>query len=79
MPPYADAMTDTSMFCTVRCLCRGRCTAPLLVDRVSRQIVSNESADIVRMLNDMQLPGCTDVDLYPARLRPNIDALNDKV
>lgn len=36
---------------------RGRCTAPLLVDKQARTIVSNESSDIVRMLNDMHLPG----------------------
>lgn len=30
---------------------RGRCTAPLLLDAVSRRPVSNESADIVRMLD----------------------------
>ncbi|KAL3930557.1 MAG: hypothetical protein SGBAC_011713, partial [Bacillariaceae sp.] len=29
---------------------QGRCTAPLLVDWKTRQIVSNESSDIVRML-----------------------------
>ena len=31
----------------------GRCTAPLLVDRKNRRAVSSESADIVRMLNDV--------------------------
>ena len=28
----------------------GRCTAPLLVDRITKRMVSNESADILRML-----------------------------
>ena len=63
--------------CTAKCaggLCRGvyqqaepgfsgRCTAPLLLDRRSRRIVSNESKDIVRLLNNLHLPGCPDTDL----------------
>ena len=43
----------------------GRCTAPLLVDRIERRIVSNESSDIVAVLDRLQLPGCTDVTLRP--------------
>lgn len=58
---------------------RGRCTAPLLVDKRSKRIVSNESSDIIRMLNDISLPGCTDVDLVPPQLRREMDALNDRV
>ena len=34
---------------------RGRCTAPLVVDRHQRRLVSNESSDIVRMLNSFQV------------------------
>ncbi|KAA8493073.1 Glutathione S-transferase omega-like 2 [Porphyridium purpureum] len=34
---------------------RGRCTAPLLVDTHTGRIVSNESADIVRMLCELQV------------------------
>jgi len=45
---------------------KGRCTAPLLVDLKSRKIVSNESADIVRMLNDVNL-GCNDHDIMASR------------
>ncbi len=33
----------------------------------------------VRMLNSFQLPGASDVDLYPPCLAPQIDALNDTV
>lgn len=58
---------------------KGRCTAPLLIDKKTKKIVSNESSDIIRMLNDMHLPGCTDVDLYPQDLRSAIDKLNDQV
>lgn len=44
----------------------GRCTAPLLVDTKGRSIVCNESADITRMLNEVEFPGSRNVDLYPA-------------
>jgi putative glutathione S-transferase len=30
---------------------RGRCTAPLVVDKMQKKLVSNESADLMRMLN----------------------------
>ena len=50
----------------------GRITTPVLWDRERAQIVSNESADIVRMLGAFgQGP-----DLYPAELRAAVDAWN---
>ncbi len=58
----------------------GRATVPVLWDRKRDTIVNNESADIVRMLND----GFGDladrsVDLYPQELRREIDALNERI
>jgi putative glutathione S-transferase len=35
---------------------RGRCTAPVLVDRKARRVVNTESSDIVRMLNALPPP-----------------------
>ena len=58
---------------------RGRCTAPLLVDKRSRRLVCNESSDIVRMLNSVSLPGTSDVDLYPSEHAAEIDAMNEIV
>lgn len=58
---------------------RGRCTAPLLVDRKTLRIVSNESADIVRMFNSMHLPGTRPINLYPDALSNDIDELNERV
>ncbi|CAK0733836.1 hypothetical protein CVIRNUC_000341 [Coccomyxa viridis] len=58
---------------------RGRCTAPLLVDKQTRRLVCNESSDIVRMLNSVSLPGASAVDLYPAELAAEIDTVNDLV
>jgi glutathionyl-hydroquinone reductase len=58
----------------------GRATVPVLWDKQRRTIVNNESADIVRMLNSGfgELADDT-VDLYPLDLRPEIDALNDRI
>jgi putative glutathione S-transferase len=61
---------------------RGRCTAPLLVDKKSRSIVSNESSDIVRMLNSVRLggdPGIQRFNLYPEELTQEIDKTNEWV
>lgn len=56
----------------------GRCTAPLLVDKKTNKIVSNESSDIVRMLNDFgQNAGEGRMDLYPPDLRKAIDETNE--
>ncbi len=51
----------------------GRVTVPVIWDRESGRIVSNESADVIRMLNDA-FGGR--IDLCPAGLRPEIDRWN---
>lgn len=58
----------------------GRATVPVLWDKKRRTIVSNESAEIVRMLN-AAFQGLADdtIDLYPEGLRPAIDTLNEEV
>jgi putative glutathione S-transferase len=58
----------------------GRVTVPVLWDRERETIVSNESADIVRMLGSAfdDLTGNT-LDLYPADLRETIDGWNARV
>ncbi len=53
----------------------GRCTMPVLWDRETRQIVSNESADVIRML----LAFGTGPDLYPEHLRDEIDRWNARI
>lgn len=58
----------------------GRATVPVLWDEATDTMVSNESADIVRMFNTAfaeLVPGKP--DLYPADLAPEIDALNAEV
>jgi glutathionyl-hydroquinone reductase len=58
----------------------GRVTVPVLWDRQRETIVSNESADIIRMLNSaFDAFGDASLDFYPEALRAEIDALNDHV
>ena len=58
----------------------GRVTVPILWDKARRTIVSNESADILRMFNSaFDNVGAAPGDYYPAPLRAEIDALNDRI
>lgn len=52
----------------------GRLTVPVLWDSETAQIVSNESADIVRMLGAFGGP-----DLYRPELGPEIDVWNERI
>ncbi|MGO9906153.1 MAG: glutathione S-transferase family protein [Solirubrobacteraceae bacterium] len=57
-----------------------RVTVPVLWDKESGVIVSNESADILRMLGTVFVPLAErPVDLYPEPLRDDIEALNDRI
>jgi putative glutathione S-transferase len=58
----------------------GRVTVPLLWDTQRDTIVSNESAEIIRMFNSA-FDGITGdgQDFYPERLREEIDAVNARV
>ncbi|MFI2811130.1 MULTISPECIES: glutathione S-transferase family protein [Microbulbifer] len=58
----------------------GRVTVPLLWDKQRECVVSNESAEIIRMFNSAfdEITGNRD-DFYPAELRGDIDATNDIV
>lgn len=58
----------------------GRVTVPTLWDRQRETIVNNESAEIIRMLNDaFDGIGARLGDYYPEDLRDSIDALNETV
>jgi len=58
----------------------GRVTVPVLWDKQRKRIVSNESAEIIRMFNSA-FDGLTgnDLDLYPTPLQGEIDALNERI
>ncbi|MDP2696593.1 glutathione S-transferase family protein [Thalassospira sp.] len=58
----------------------GRVTVPVLWDTKTSTIVNNESADIIRIFNSaFDHLGATPGDYYPAPLRAEIDAVNDRV
>jgi putative glutathione S-transferase len=58
----------------------GRVTVPVLWEKERQTIVSNESADILRMFNSaFDGIGATPGDYYPKQLRADIDALNDRI
>lgn len=58
----------------------GRVTVPVLWDKQRNTIVSNESADIIRMFNSAfnDITG-NDYEFYPAEQQAQIDAINDVV
>ncbi|MEL6952605.1 MAG: glutathione S-transferase family protein [Pseudomonadota bacterium] len=57
-----------------------RATVPILWDKKTGTIVSNESSEIIRMFNTAfnEVTGNT-LDFYPGPLRAEIDALNDRI
>ena len=59
----------------------GRVTVPVLWDEKDERIVNNESAEIVRMLNREfdALARRKAPDLYPAKLKKEIDWLNERI
>lgn len=59
----------------------GKYTVPVLWDKKLKTIVSNESAEIIRMLNTEfnEIAENADLDLYPSQLQAKIDEVNDWV
>ena len=59
----------------------GRVTVPVLWDKQKQTIVSNESAEIIRMFNSAfdGVDGVVAGDYYPDALRAEIDMLNERV
>ncbi len=67
---YTDAQPDYT----------GRVTVPVLWDSKENTIVSNESSEIIRMLNSaFDAWGDATWDFYPEALRSEIDAINETV
>ena len=58
----------------------GRVTVPILWDKSRETIVSNESSEIIRMLNSA-FNGLTqnDLDFWPEDLRAEIEPINDRI
>jgi len=67
---YTAAMSDYS----------GRVTVPVLWDKQTKTIVSNESPEIIRMFNSaFDNIGAAAGDYYPQVLRSEIDQLNERI
>lgn len=67
---YRDARPDYT----------GRVTVPVLWDKKTQSIVSNESSEIMRCLNrDFNLYSSSLLDLYPSFLAEEIDLMNDRI
>lgn len=58
----------------------GPVTVPVLWDKKTNTIVSNESSEIIRMFNSaFDEIGATEGDYYPESLRDEIDVLNERI
>lgn len=58
----------------------GRVTVPVLWDKQTKTIVTNESSEIIRMFNSaFDGIGATKGDYYPETMRAEIDRLNDRI
>ena len=58
----------------------GRVTVPVLWDKATGSIVSNESSEIIRMFNSaFDVCGASPGDFYPAELQPQIVAWNARI
>lgn len=78
--PFIDAQYLYQIYTHVEPDYSGRVTVPVLYDKETHTIVSNESAEIIRMLNSaFDNIGAKEGDYYPEALRQEIDHVNDYV
>lgn len=78
--PVMDARFLHELYARAAPRFSGRVTVPVLWDRASNRIVNNESAEIIRILNDaFDGIGAAPGDYYPPDLRAEIDAVNARV
>ncbi|MEY4696183.1 MAG: hypothetical protein RIT14_611 [Pseudomonadota bacterium] len=81
--PHADAVNGATymheIYTRADPQVSGRATVPVLWDKATGRIVSNESADILRMFNAGFGALARGTDLYPQDLQAEIDALNEAI
>jgi glutathionyl-hydroquinone reductase len=78
--PLHDALYLHQLYTRADATFTGRATVPVLWDEATDTMVSNESADIVRMFNTAFAGLAPEtIDLCPADLRADIDTLNEAI
>ncbi len=78
--PIHDAEFMHQVYTAAKSDYSGRVTVPVVWDKQENTIVSNESADIIRMFNSaFDGVGARAGDFYPEDLRAEIDAVNELV
>ncbi len=78
--PISDAKRMYEVYLRADPRYSGRVTVPVLWDRKRNTVVSNESADIIRMFNSaFDDVGAAPGDFHPMPLRAQIDEVNERV
>jgi putative glutathione S-transferase len=78
--PIRGARFLHELYCAADPAYTGRVTVPVLWDKHRGTIVSNESADIIRMFNSaFDDVGARPGDYWPAELRSEIEAVNARI
>jgi putative glutathione S-transferase len=78
--PVLDAEFLHQLYTAAEPKFTGRVTVPVLWDKKTKTIVSNESSEIIRMFNSaFDHLGATPGDFYPDAFRDEIDEVNDRV
>jgi putative glutathione S-transferase len=78
--PLMDATYLHQIYTRANPIYSGRVTVPVIWDKHQNTIVSNESADIIRMFNSaFDDVGAKPGDYYPAQQQEAIDALNEDI
>lgn len=78
--PLGDIQYMHQVYTTTKADYTGRVTVPVLWDKQKNTIVSNESADIIRMFNSAfnDITG-NDLEFYPQELAAEIDEINELI
>lgn len=78
--PVANVSTLHGLYTLSDPHCTSRVTVPVLFDKAEKTIVSNESADIIRMFNSaFDHLGARAGDYYPDERRVDIDTINARI
>jgi putative glutathione S-transferase len=78
--PVNNANTMAEIYVAAKSDYSGRVTVPVLWDKKTNTVVSNESSEIIRMFNSaFNEVGASGPDYYPEDLRAEIDEINERV